>query len=118
MPRRNWPWGVDGDPQQYAQLYRGDLEVTTTVDVGTRPGDVSPYGVLDLTGNAQEWTASSAPGPERGFRQVRGGCVAKECKDGLIDNMAIENPRPESSASMFELGLRCAINLAAPPAWR
>ena len=113
MPRRNLPWGVDGDPQQRAQLYRSGPEPTTTVDVGTRPGDVSPYGVLDLTGNAQEWTASSAPGPEAGFRQVRGGCVAKECKDGLIDNMAIENPRAESSASMFEVGLRCAINSPA-----
>jgi formylglycine-generating enzyme required for sulfatase activity len=77
--------------------------------VGTRPGDVSPYGVYDLTGNAQEWTAT--PGSSPGIRQVRGGCVPKECRDGLIDNMAIENPRAESSGGIFELGLRCAINL-------
>jgi formylglycine-generating enzyme required for sulfatase activity len=107
MPTRNLPWGKDGDPQQRAQLYGSDGDLTTTAEVGTHPGDVSPYGVLDLTGNAQEWTDTRS-GP--GFRQVRGGCVATDCRDGLIENMAIENPRRESSGGSYELGLRCAIN--------
>jgi eukaryotic-like serine/threonine-protein kinase len=115
MPRRNLPWGGDGDPQRRAQLYGSDGELTTTADVGTRPGDVSPYGVLDLAGNAQEWTASKAPGSKPGFRQVRGGCVAKYCLDALIDVMAVENFRPESGAGQFELGLRCAINAGTAP---
>ncbi len=112
LPTRNLPWGTDDSaPQRRAQLYGSDGELTTTAEVGTHPGDVSPYGVLDLTGNAQEWT--STPGATRGMRQVRGGCVAVDCRDGLIENMAIENPRPESSGGSYELGLRCAINVTA-----
>jgi formylglycine-generating enzyme required for sulfatase activity len=112
-PRRNLPWGAGGVSTQRAQLYGSDGEITTTADVGIHPEDVSPYGVLDLTGNAQEWTASIAPGGV-GFRQVRGGCVTKDCLDNLLDMMAIENPRPASGGAMFELGLRCAINPPVP----
>ena len=116
QPRRNLPWGIDEDWLERAQLYGGEGALSTTADVGTHPRDVSPYGVLDLVGNAQEWTASRAPGSSPGVRQVRGGCIAKWCLDNLIDVMAVENPRPESSTGQFELGLRCALMPAAAPA--
>jgi hypothetical protein len=104
-PRRNLPWG--GTEAEAAT--RARLDSTKGVaDVGTHPGDVSPYGVLDLTGNAQEWTSSQ--GDRKGLRIVRGGCILKECTDQLIDDMAVENLRPESSSGLFELGMRCAIN--------
>src|SRR6185503_9526445 len=88
MPRRNLPWGV-GDPRQRARLD----SAKGVADVGTYPGDVSPYGVLDMAGNAQEWTDSRA---DDGIRIVRGGGTVKELGDALIDYMAIENIRPES----------------------
>ena len=104
-PRRNLPWG--GTEAEAAA--RARLDPTKGVaDVGTHPGDVSPYGVLDLTGNAQEWTGSL--GDVKGLRIVRGGCILKECIEQLIDDMAVENMRPESSGGLFELGMRCAIS--------
>jgi formylglycine-generating enzyme required for sulfatase activity len=109
MPRRNLPWGVTGDPIARAQLYGSDGSgVSTTADVGSHPLDVSPYGVLDLTGNAMEWTAT--PGSKVGTRVVRGSCVFKECLGALYDQMALENPRTDTISGTFELGLRCAIN--------
>jgi eukaryotic-like serine/threonine-protein kinase len=107
-PRRNLPWAVADDlPRARLNDQRAD-RLRGVADVGTHPGDVSPYGVLDLAGNAQEWTASR--GPEAGTRIVRGGGIVTDSLDSLLVYMAIENRRPESSSGQFELGLRCAIN--------
>jgi hypothetical protein len=62
--------------------------------------------VLDLTGNAHEWTSSR--GTVDGTRIVRGGAVRDEGVD-IIDVMANENARAESQA-LFNIGLRCVIN--------
>jgi len=106
LPRRNLPWG-HGDAPSRARLYDKYGDDSSSVDdVGTHLGDASPYGVLDLAGNAQEWTSSRV---EDGIRVVRGACTLKECLDQLIDEMAVENPRPESSSGLFELGMRCAV---------
>jgi formylglycine-generating enzyme required for sulfatase activity len=107
-PNRNLPWGgTEADAQARARLFEkyGDGS-SSTADVGTHLGDISPYGVLDLAGNAQEWTSSPVAD---GTRAVRGGCTLKECTDQLIDEMAVENPRPESTSGLFELGMRCAV---------
>jgi formylglycine-generating enzyme required for sulfatase activity len=32
-------------------------------DVGEYPSDLSPYGIADLGGNSQNWTADPRPGP-------------------------------------------------------
>jgi len=109
MPRRNLPWGKsEGDARSRAQLYGTTAEgINGVADVGSHPGDASLYGVLDLAGNAEEWT--SAPAVGTGTRIVRGGCILQECTDNLIDFMAIENPRAEATSGLFELGMRCAI---------
>jgi formylglycine-generating enzyme required for sulfatase activity len=101
MPRRNLPWG-DGDAHVLARL-DGD---TGVADVGASPGDASPYGVLDLAGNAQEWTSTRAGD---GLRVVRGGGALAQVGDAIVDFMAIENPRAESQA-LFNIGMRCVVN--------
>src|SRR4051812_30857880 len=109
MPRRNFPWGTQGDPRSRAQLYEETPDgVAGVADVGSHPDDRSPYGVLDLTGNAEEWTQSR--GTVDGTRIVRGGCILPECTDNIIDLMAVENPRPSMSSGLFELGMRCAFS--------
>jgi formylglycine-generating enzyme required for sulfatase activity len=67
---------------------------------------VSPYGVLDLAGNAQEWTSTRAGD---GLRVVRGGGALAQVGDAIVDFMAIENPRAESQA-LFNIGMRCVVN--------
>jgi formylglycine-generating enzyme required for sulfatase activity len=102
LPNRNLPWGI-GDPYVLARLD----SAKGAADVGTYPGDRSPYGVLDLTGNAMEWT-DTLGGP--GVRIVRGGSSSKEVADAIIDYMAVENARAESQV-LFNLGMRCALNI-------
>jgi serine/threonine protein kinase/formylglycine-generating enzyme required for sulfatase activity len=101
MPRRNLPWGV-GDARERARLD----STKGVADVGTHPGDASPYGVLDLTGNAMEWTDSR--GKDDGTRIARGGSTEGGA-DYIVDMMAVENPRVESQ-TLFYIGMRCAIS--------
>jgi eukaryotic-like serine/threonine-protein kinase len=112
VPDRNYPFGI-GDPYQAAALGASQ----GTWEVATHPGDVSPYGVLDMTGNAEEWTLTPASG--RGIRVVRGGAALEPVGDRLHDVMAIPNPRA-ASQTLFAIGERCAVNdgPAAPPAGR
>ena len=77
---RTWPWGdepPDGD--------RAVFGATSTAPAGLHPSGASPFGALDLAGNAWEWTASvlrpypydAGDGREdeasEGPRAVRGG---------------------------------------------
>jgi formylglycine-generating enzyme required for sulfatase activity len=52
---RPFPWGEYFDASLANTLESGRLD---TVDAGSLPGDVSPFGVLDMAGNVQQWTAS------------------------------------------------------------
>jgi iron(II)-dependent oxidoreductase len=87
---RRYPWGDTWDPQRIAARARpvgkpepllsqkianacriGHSRVRT---VGSVPGGVSPYGCLDMAGNAWEWVAGFYNGnPEQ--RILRGGAV-------------------------------------------
>jgi formylglycine-generating enzyme required for sulfatase activity len=100
MPRRNLPWGF-GDPFSHARLQ----SALGVADVGTHPGDASPYGVLDLAGNAQEWTDTRI---EDGVRILRGAGTLPGAGDAILDYMAIENRRAEVQVQ-FEVGMRCAL---------
>jgi formylglycine-generating enzyme required for sulfatase activity len=79
---RTYPWA---DRRLEAELCNYDMLVGHTTPVGAYPGNVSPYGALDLAGNAGEWTSSlyrpypygaddgrEDPAAE-GVRVVRGG---------------------------------------------
>jgi formylglycine-generating enzyme required for sulfatase activity len=76
----DYPWGNTWERGKANTYETGFRE---RVEVGKMEGDVSPYGVHDMLGNLQEWTASSykaypgGPNPnqpdyKRGYRIVRG----------------------------------------------
>ena len=79
---RTYPWG---DRWPEAELCNYEMLVGHTTPVGAYPGNVSPYGALDMAGNVGEWTSSLyRPYPYRaddgredltaeGVRVVRGG---------------------------------------------
>jgi formylglycine-generating enzyme required for sulfatase activity len=102
IPNRNFPFGT-GDPLAIAALD----PAAGPADVATHPGDVSPYGVLDLTGNVQEWTLSAGDDP--GIRILRGGGVEEHVRNAIVYVMAIPNSRI-ASQPLFAIGERCAIN--------
>jgi formylglycine-generating enzyme required for sulfatase activity len=100
-PRRNLPWG---DPIEPVPANLSDTGPNGPTPVGSSPGDVSPYGVLDLAGNVQEWTSTNAK--SRGFAIAR-GCYWTTCSSrDLITYMVIPNPR-DRRLRVFELGFRC-----------
>ncbi|MDX8405036.1 MAG: formylglycine-generating enzyme family protein [Mariprofundus sp.] len=50
---RRWPWGNAMDPENLNTYYK----VRHTSAVNQYPGGASPYGVLDMAGNVQQWVA-------------------------------------------------------------
>ncbi|MBA3817767.1 MAG: SUMF1/EgtB/PvdO family nonheme iron enzyme, partial [Deltaproteobacteria bacterium] len=100
-PRRNLPWG---EPQDPVPANIGTVGPGRTVDVGTSPGDVSPYGVHDLAGNVVEWTESKHLDSE--MRVIRGGDWDYTTPALLVDYLAIENPRHDRWRH-YNTGFRC-----------
>lgn len=86
---RNYPWG--NEPPRPGRAAYGRIlgKGGKAALVGTHPGDISPFGVLDLAGNVLEWCADwfgpysadegeplvDPRGPAQGTRRAqRGGC--------------------------------------------
>jgi serine/threonine-protein kinase len=85
---RIWPWGSDWDEDK---VNSKDAGPGHTTEVGSYPDGASPYGCMDMAGNAWEWVAdryqwdyyqaapdhSNPQGPDQGApRVVRGGSWA------------------------------------------
>jgi len=51
---RIYPWGDDESPNHRASWF---FNPEVTVDVGSYPRGMSPFGMMDMAGNVQEWTA-------------------------------------------------------------
>jgi len=63
---RPFPWGDEPDAE------RGRFGADCPARVASHPGDASPFGVLDMAGNVNEWTASRASGGREEF-VMKGG---------------------------------------------
>jgi len=48
---RRWPWGNKMDPKRLNTYYY----VGSTTNVNAYPSGASPYGVMDMAGNVDEW---------------------------------------------------------------
>lgn len=112
-----FPWGNTFDPGR-ANVKASDLGAP--VRVGTYLAGASPFGVLDMTGNVWEWTASEAklyPGsqekppswdkplePGVQLQIIRGGAFTEETKRCTT---TYRNWVP-SNFKARELGFRCA----------
>ena len=83
-----WTWGDTWDPEKCNNPddhnpAGGGYRKNQSAPVGSYPDGASPYGVMDLVGNAYEWCADwakSHPGSSRPFDHtgkyhiVKGGC--------------------------------------------
>ena len=111
---RTYPWGEEMDPSRLSY----DHHTKKTCDVGTYPAGASPYGAMDMAGNALEWvqdwysTAYYSVSPDRNprgpsegtHRVVRGG--AWELVGIEVQTFIRFGASPEGRS--YLIGFRCA----------
>ncbi len=116
---RLFPWG-DEPSRTNANLdvpNRNPFQKkTTTAKVGTHPGDVSPYGLLDGGGNVAEWTQEQynvyPGGPpldeyNRGYFVIRGGSWKTDERKARCARRQFGSP----TAWFSDVGFRCVVDI-------
>lgn len=114
---REFPWGNAWDPSKCTDGSKGSFKVQA---IETYPADVSPYGCMDMAGNAIEWcadwyspdykglTTRNPTGASDGeYRVIRGG--AWHAKDPQLNHRcASRNPQtPDETSS--RIGFRVVL---------
>jgi formylglycine-generating enzyme required for sulfatase activity len=119
---RRYPWGNTWDP---AYANTAESQHGGVLPVGSFPAGASPYGALDMAGNAAEWVADyfdfdyythapdhNPPGPTQVLdHSLRGGSWAspsQQARTYFRDSSHSVQPNPR-------LGFRCAQTLTAEP---
>jgi formylglycine-generating enzyme required for sulfatase activity len=111
---RRFPWG-DADDAALRNLDTQRLQ-----PVGARPGNASPFGVLDMSGNAWEWTADwYAPYPGATARSIHFGAKYKVVRGGGAEYLysaanrgdATQRARLSAYGSHDFVGFRCVRDL-------
>ncbi len=98
---RLFPWGNEIESGDEANAASERLE-----PAGNRPGDVSPYQVYDLGGNASEWTSTQVSASGQDLAVVRGGSFQGGYNEMLTFNRTLTAP----NARQENLGFRCAAD--------
>jgi formylglycine-generating enzyme required for sulfatase activity len=102
---RLYPWG------NWSQSTAANLKGTedghaNTAPVGSFPYDESPFGILDMQGNVEEWSGSEFG---NGKKVVRGGGFTVAADQASSVTRRGENP--ELDPAVFSpVGFRCAAN--------
>jgi len=120
---RKYPWGNETATCEYAVMNDGSGQgcgTEGTMAVGSKPAGASPYGALDMAGNAMEWveddyhpTYTEAPtdgsawvdSPRAGNRSIRGGSFARIV--GVLYSSFREYDFPWEGSLLKEPGVRC-----------
>ncbi|HLO29908.1 MAG TPA: SUMF1/EgtB/PvdO family nonheme iron enzyme [Anaerolineales bacterium] len=116
---RPYPWGNDMDVSNRSKANGWNNSIGRTVIVGSYPSGGSPYGALDMVGNAYEWVADwfstvyyerspernpQGPGRETGFKVLRGGSFMSYWGNTIQRFERV----PEFKDPLFSIGFRCA----------
>lgn len=119
--KRKYPWG---DQENTASANIGRSQEPRLSVGGTYAGDVSPYGVFDMGGNAGEWVdgtfsayeGNTTPNDDYGkARIVRGASMRSplnEARTTFRGNLPREIPKDK--LPMLLVGIRCAISADDP----
>ena len=122
-----YPWGSTFDDRRlnfcdkrcvYSVGVEADDGYHRTAPVGNYPTGASPYGVLDMAGNAYEWVADwydaeyynrsptrNPRGPDSGeYHVLRGGSWHGNARNTRTTNRAYGHP----PSTNYEVGFRCA----------
>jgi serine/threonine protein kinase/formylglycine-generating enzyme required for sulfatase activity len=107
-PRRNLPWF---SPATTAGRANVDSE-HGTIPVGSLPAGASPYAVLDMAGNAWEWTSDPSRDYHARMKITRGGSWTSPW-DLDLHTIAYENSR-DARIFGWDTGVRCVMQLDDP----
>ena len=117
--KRTYPWGEGTSVRAHIAIPPDRLRAHPTAPVGAHPGDVSPFGCLDMGGNVNEWTADlfepypgapagvTKPSPPR--RAIRGGAY----RWTFDDARCTARDSGEEGYVAATVGLRCVVDV--PP---
>ncbi|MBU6335498.1 MAG: formylglycine-generating enzyme family protein [Chloroflexi bacterium] len=75
---RTYPWGEEAPDERLANFSIAGRQAGDLTAVGSYPAGASPYGVLDMAGNAPEWVQSD---PGDGEQYIRGGAFFNNAAD-------------------------------------
>jgi formylglycine-generating enzyme required for sulfatase activity len=119
--KRLYPWG---DQQNAGSANIGRMQEPLLKTGGAYAGDVSPYGVFDMGGNAGEWVdgtfsayeGNTAPNEDYGkARIIRGASMHSpidEARTTFRGSVPFEIPKEKLPRSL--IGIRCAISADDP----
>lgn len=104
-PGRLLPW-IGTDHAHCANLAGTDDGYRWVAPVGAMPCGASPYGVLNLAGNVQEWLSRASQSRDGNpLRALRGGAADSPPK--LEHGTAIFRNHKDPRAFSYSVGLRC-----------
>ena len=94
---RLFPWGDAFDPS-WACTLEGHVGAPLPRGVGDFGADVSPYGVVGLAGNAQDWCTDPGIEPESSApRPIRGGSWGREHGPAFVRSALPPGSRDENT---------------------
>jgi formylglycine-generating enzyme required for sulfatase activity/serine/threonine protein kinase len=111
---REYPWGND-PPDEFKGNY--DYDQGNSLEVGSYPQSVSPYGALDMAGNVWEWVRdwygtyetamiNNPTGPSSGdIKVMRGGSWYNTTKNVRTSYRGGDDP----NNTYYSYGFRCAV---------
>jgi formylglycine-generating enzyme required for sulfatase activity/tRNA A-37 threonylcarbamoyl transferase component Bud32 len=112
---RRWPWGNEPHPE-LANVENDSEGEPDTKRVGSLPNGASPYGLLDMTGNAREWTdspllsyplANPTAGAEGATSRVTRGGSWLSLPNSIELTRRLAEPVDTAAK---DLGFRCAVS--------
>ena len=91
---RSYPWGNEYRPElaHVGKIVRDSEGCALNPGlkpVGSFPGGESPYGCLDMVGNAWEWVADDGPD---GFHLIKGGAFGYSAHHNRLYGAGLEQP--------------------------
>ena len=112
---RRWPWGNEPHPE-FANVENNTEGEPDTKRVGSFPNGASTYGMLDMTGNAREWTGSALrPYPLADPTGGTDGASSRVTRGGswlsLPNSIELTRRLAEPvDIAAKDLGFRCAVS--------
>lgn len=113
-PRRLYPWGTVFDRSCFKLNINGQYRSSWTSPVDSNACGASPYGILNLVGNVEEWIARDRATESRGpLDNLRGGSL--ELPEDLGQQTTIFRNAKRAQSIAYGIGFRCAMAMPDRP---